>query len=283
MSLRKIYIVVGPTASGKSALSLQIAHTVHGTIINADSMQIYRDLQILSARPTASEMDGIEHQLYGYVDAYTHNNVQDWVNQAVKVLNETPHPVLVGGTGMYVQALVHGLSVIPDVDVSVRQRVRAMPIEEVKSLVQDCSAIDSQRLRRALEVQLTTGKPLSYFQKQPPRKLIDADFHILFVNPDRDVLYQRCNNRLIHMIETGAIEEVQHLLNIQATGGVTKAIGVPEITAYLKQEITFDEMIQKAQTATRHYAKRQVTWFRHQLVCQEEINRPDKYVFNLTM
>ena len=279
MSLRKIYIVVGPTASGKSALSLQIADTLNGTVVNADSMQIYQDLQILSARPTQADMAGIDHKLYGYVDAYTVNNVQDWVNQAVSVIQETKNPVLVGGTGMYIQALVHGLVVIPDVDLTVRQQVRNMPIEEVKSRVIDCQAVDSQRLRRALEVQLSTGKPLSYFQKQPPRKWIEADFHILFVNPVREVLYQRCNNRFVQMVQTGALDEVQHLLDIKATGGVTKAIGVPEITAYLQQQISYEEMIQKAQTATRHYAKRQITWFRHQLSGVEEINHPEKYVF----
>ncbi len=279
MSLRKIYIVVGPTASGKSALSLQIADTLNGTVVNADSMQIYQDLQILSARPTQADMAGIDHKLYGYVDAYTVNNVQDWVNQAVSVIQETKNPVLVGGTGMYIQALVHGLAVIPDVDLTVRQQVRNMPIEEVKSRVIDCQAVDSQRLRRALEVQLSTGKPLSYFQKQPPRKWIEADFHILFVNPVREVLYQRCNNRFVQMVQTGALDEVQHLLDIKATGGVTKAIGVPEITAYLQQQISYEEMIQKAQTATRHYAKRQITWFRHQLTGVEEINHPEKYVF----
>lgn len=279
MSLRKIYIVVGPTASGKSALSLQIADTLNGTVVNADSMQIYQDLQILSARPTQADMAGIDHKLYGYVDAYTVNNVQDWVNQAVSVIQETKNPVLVGGTGMYIQALVHGLAVIPDVDLTVRQQVRNMPIEEVKSRVIDCQAVDSQRLRRALEVQLSTGKPLSYFQKQPPRKWIEADFHILFVNPVREVLYQRCNNRFVQMVQTGALDEVKHLLDIKATGGVTKAIGVPEITAYLQQQISYEEMIQKAQTATRHYAKRQITWFRHQLTGVEEINHPEKYVF----
>lgn len=279
MSLRKIYIVVGPTASGKSALSLQIADTLNGTVVNADSMQIYQDLQILSARPTQADMAGIDHKLYGYVDAYTVNNVQDWVNQAVSVIQETKNPVLVGGTGMYIQALVHGLAVIPDVDLTVRQQVRNMPIEEVKSRVIDCQAVDSQRLRRALEVQLSTGKPLSYFQKQPPRKWIEADFHILFVNPVREVLYQRCNNRFVQMVQTGALDEVQHLLDIKATGGVTKAIGVPEITAYLQQQISYEEMIQKAQTATRHYAKRQITWFRHQLTGVEEIKHPEKYVF----
>ncbi|MBQ9089719.1 MAG: tRNA (adenosine(37)-N6)-dimethylallyltransferase MiaA [Alphaproteobacteria bacterium] len=279
MSLRKIYIVVGPTASGKSALSLQMADTLNGTVVNADSMQIYQDLQILSARPTQADMAGIDHKLYGYVDAYTVNNVQDWVNQAVSVIQETKNPVLVGGTGMYIQALVHGLAVIPDVDLTVRQQVRNMPIEEVKSRVIDCQAVDSQRLRRALEVQLSTGKPLSYFQKQPPRKWIEADFHILFVNPVREVLYQRCNNRFVQMVQTGALDEVQHLLDIKATGGVTKAIGVPEITAYLQQQISYEEMIQKAQTATRHYAKRQITWFRHQLTGVEEINHPEKYVF----
>ncbi len=278
---RKIYVIVGPTASGKSDLAIQLAQTVAGGIINADSMQIYKDLTVLSARPTESEMVGVPHLLYGYADAYYENSVQDWLDKAVIAVNNVKTPVFVGGTGMYVGALINGLSPIPDVDPIIREQVRQMPIEEVKSLVKECQFTDSQRIRRALEVQLSTGKTLSYFQQLPKVKLFEADFQVFFVNPPRPILYDRCNRRFVQMIENGAIDEVKNLILLNATGGVTKAIGVPEITDYLAGQITYDEMISRAQLATRHYAKRQVTWFKHQLSQSIEINNPSEFVFSL--
>ena len=140
-----------------------------------------------------------------------------------------------------------------------------------------CSALDNQRLRRALEVQLSTGKPLSYFQQLPRIKMIDAEFDVYFINPKRDILYQNCNNRLIKMLQSGAIDEVQNLLNINASGSVLKAIGVPEIIAYLQNDLSYDDMCLKIQLSTRHYAKRQVTWFKHQLDNYTEIENPYLY------
>ncbi len=281
MKQRKIYVICGPTASGKSALGIELARRLNGAVINADSMQIYRDLTILSARPTVDEMSGIPHLLYGYADAYYENNVQDWLSKAVETIETVETPVFVGGTGMYIGALVNGLSPIPDVDMVVREQVRQMPIEQVESLVQDCPFTDSQRLRRALEVQLTTGKPLSYFQKLPKIRPIDADFQLFFVNPPRSVLYDRCNKRFEQMVETGAVDEVRHLMQINATGGVTKAIGVPEIKNYINNTISYGKMVEQSQLATRHYAKRQVTWFKHQLSNATEIVLPRDFVNSL--
>lgn len=279
MSKRKIYVIVGPTASGKSALALQMAQTLNGVVVNADSMQIYRDLTILSARPTPDEMQHIPHLLYGYADSFYENNVQDWLQKAASIAQSAENPVFVGGTGLYISALINGLSPIPDVDPVIRERVRDMPLEEVKARVIECAATDSQRLRRALEVQLSTGKPLSYFQRLPKVPVIEADFQVLFLNPPRAKLYEQCNNRFIKMIQKGAIEEVKNLIRLHATGGVTKAIGVPEIVDYLSGRLSQAEMIQKAQTATRHYAKRQVTWFRHQLTNAVEIAHPHDFKF----
>ena len=272
--MKKITVVCGPTASGKSGLALQIAQKGQGSVINADAMQIYHDLTIVSARPTVEEMQGIPHLLYGYADAWTQGTVQDWLEKVVPILNETENPILVGGTGMYISSLVNGINEIPDVDESVRQSVRNMDIKEVQSLVQDCSFTDPQRLRRALEVQLTTGKPLSYFQNQPKKKLIKADFKIIFLNPPRDILYQRCELRFYKMIEQGGIEEVQKLLTLNPTGGVLKAIGVPEIKAYLEGTLTKEEMLYQAILSTRHYAKRQMTWFKHQIKSDIELLNP---------
>lgn len=272
--MKKITVVCGPTASGKSGLALQIAQKEQGSVINADAMQIYRDLTIVSARPTVEEMQGIPHLLYGYADAWTQGTVQDWLEKVVPVLNETENPVLVGGTGMYISSLVNGINEIPNVDETVRQSVRNMDIKEVRSLVRDCPFSDPQRLRRALEIQLTTGKPLSFFQNQPKKKLIKADFKVIFLNPPRDILYQRCEIRFQQMIEQGGIEEVQKLLSLHPTGGVLKAIGVPEIKAYLEGALTKEEMIKQAILSTRHYAKRQITWFKHQIKSDIELSNP---------
>ncbi len=274
---RKIYIVSGPTAGGKSDLAIRMARSLNASVINADSMQIYRDLKVLSARPSEAETAGIPHLLYGYADAFYESSVQDWLNKAVKVVESVPQAVFVGGTGMYIGAMVKGLSPIPDVDLNVRETVRQMPIEEVKSKVHDCPFTDSQRLRRALEVELSTGKTLSYFQQLPKIKPIDADFEVFFVNPPREILYERCNQRFIQMLESGAIEEVKYLIQLNATGGVTKAIGVPEITDYLVGQISREEMIVRAQLATRHYAKRHITWFKHQLPNIIEIQNPTAF------
>ncbi len=265
MANKKIRVIIGPTASGKSALAIKIAKEIDGSVINADAMQIYKDLTLISARPTSQEMQGIPHLLYGYADAYFQSSVQDWLSRVVPVLKETENPVLVGGTGLYISSLVNGINRIPDVDEDIRKQVRNMDIDDVRKQVIDCPAVDPQRLRRALEVQLTTGKPLSYFTKQPKEKLLDADFQIIFVNPPRSFLYERCAIRFHQMIEQGGIQEIEHLLTLKPTGGVLKAIGVPEIISYLQGDISKEEMCEQAILSTRHYAKRQITWFRHQI------------------
>ncbi len=261
---KTIPIIVGPTASGKSAFSLKLAQQINGEIINADSLQVYKDILILSARPSVQEQRGIPHHLYGYLDAYTTPSVASWLEDVKSTLQTIKTPLFVGGTGMYIKALTEGISPIPEVDENIRELVRQMPLEEVKSKVINCKAIDPQRLRRALEVQLTTGKPLQYFQELPKTKIIDKDFEIYFLNPDRAWLYERCDQRFIQMLQQGAIEEVKHLKKINATGGITKAIGIKQISQWLDGEISNEEMILKATQATRHYAKRQVTWFKNQ-------------------
>ncbi len=271
---KQVILIAGPTASGKSDLAIRLAHQYNGEIVNADSQQVYADLRILSARPNEETLD-VKHHLYGYLNASETGTVLDWVQRAAETIKTLETPIVVGGTGMYIDALIHGISVIPDVDPDVRAQVRQMDLEEVQSLVVDCKAVDSQRLRRALEVQLTTGKPLSYFQKQPKQKFLDAVFQTFLVLPRRDILYERINARVLKMIETGAVDEVKHLIDIGATGGVVKAIGVPQITDYLNGLVDEKTMIHKIQQDTRHYAKRQMTWFRHQFQADLVLDNPD--------
>ena len=276
MSIKKIYVIVGPTASGKSGLAVKLAEFLSGSVVNADSMQIYRDLSVISARPTLDEMRGIPHLLYGYLDAWTQGTVQGWLDKVIPVLKSTKNPVLVGGTGLYLSSLINGINEIPTIREDVRKQVRQMDIQEVRHLVQDTPFTDPQRLRRALEVQLSTGKSLQYFQSLPKKKLYHADFKVIFINPHRQLLYQNCEKRFHQMIGEGGIKEVQNLLKLNPTGGVLKAIGVPEIISFLQNDITKDQMIQQAILSTRHYAKRQITWFKHQIASNVILSDPNE-------
>jgi tRNA dimethylallyltransferase len=263
--MKKIYVIAGSTASGKSNLAIKLAKSINGEIVNADSIQVYKDIPILTARPSTDEEQGIPHHLYGYLDEHATYSVTKWLEQAITKLNQIDAPIVVGGTGLYIKALTEGLNNIPDVDLSVREYVRSMPIEEVKAKVLECNATDPQRLRRALEVQLTTGKSLKYFQTQPPVRKIDAEFEIIWINRPREEIRSRCKERFLQMLKMGAIQQVKELNSLSPTGGVTKAIGFKEITSYLKQEISYEKMIDLAVIATCQYAKRQQTWFKHQL------------------
>ena len=276
MALKKVFVIVGPTASGKSGLAVRVAQALSGTVVNADSMQIYKDLSIISARPTPKEMQGIPHLLYGYLDAWTQGTVQDWLSRVVPTLEDTKNPVLVGGTGLYLSSLINGINEIPEIDEQVRNTVRKMDIKDIKKQVKNCPFTDPQRLRRSLEVQLTTGKPLSYFQSLPKKKLYPANYQVIFINPNRTQLYQNCEKRFREMIQNGGIEEVQALLTLSPTGGVLKAIGVPEIISYLQGDISKELLIEQAVLSTRHYAKRQITWFKHQLNTDIMLSSPDE-------
>ncbi len=261
---KAIPIIVGPTASGKSKFSIECAKRINGEIINADSLQVYKDIQILSARPTLEEQEGVPHHLYGYMGADETSSLMSWLQDVKKVLKTAKNPIFVGGTGLYIKALTEGIPPMPSIPDNIREKVRKMDIEEVKSKVKETSAMDPQRLRRALEIELSTGKPFSYFQNLERIKIIDKKFQIFFLNPPRKVLYERCDKRFIQMLISGAIDEVKHLNQINATGGVTKAIGVKQISKWLSGEYTNQKMIEEATKETRHYAKRQVTWFKNQ-------------------
>ena len=279
MSKQKIYIIAGTTASGKSDFAIQLAKSIDGHIINGDSIQVYRDLPLLTARPLDIEQRGIPHHLYGWLNEHENCSVTDWLDKAVQIIKSVQNPIVVGGTGMYLKALTDGINDIPTVDEEIRRQVRSMPLEQVRSLVQECDATDPQRLRRALEVQLTTGKTLRWFQTQPPIKKIDADFEIIWINRPREEIRKRCHERFLKMLSQGAIEQVKHLQALNPTGGVTKAIGYKQICSYLNGEITYDKMIDLAVTATRQYAKRQQTWFKHQLKNPKIVNNPLNFNF----
>lgn len=266
MKKQKVYIVAGPTASGKSGLALDLAEKIDGEIVNADAFQVYGGLQVLTARPTASDMRGIPHHLYGYMDNFSQEDVAGWVQKAAKVISEIKNPVVVGGTGLYLSVLMNGLSPMPDISAEIRERVRQMDPKEVKSkLTQGQVPRDIQRQRRALEILLETGKPLEYFQNLPKKKYLNVEFESIVILPPREKLYAQIEMRLIQMLGQNIVGEVQNLIDSSSTGGVMKAIGVKELIDFIKKKTDLPTATERILLATRHYAKRQMTWFRHQM------------------
>lgn len=248
-------------------------------IINADSAQVYRDLRVLSARPSEEEMQGVPHHLFGAWDGADACSAADWAAAAKREI-ENAHlagevPILVGGTGLYIRTLLEGIAPIPEIDPEVRENVRALEVADAYAAlaVEDPASArvlkpaDSQRVARALEVVRATGRTLGTWQQQKVGGIADAiTLAPLVLLPDRDWLYARCDRRFVLMLENGAVEEVEALLarGLSPDLPVMRAIGVPQITAMLRGEITHEEAIEQGQRATRQYAKRQFTWLRHQ-------------------
>jgi len=276
---KNVALIVGPTASGKSALALEIAKKQPSVIINADSAQVYRDLRILSARPSDDEMDGIEHQLFGYIDGSEACSAARWADDA-KTAIAAAHdrdrlPILVGGTGMYVRVLLDGIAPIPEIVPEIRAAIRKMELLEAYRALAELDPVsasrlhptDTTRIQRALEVVRSTGKPLDHWHQQKTGGIAgEIRLHPLILLPPREWLYQRCDLRLHQMIEEGAAEEVETLLsrNLPAEQPVMRAIGVPDISGWLTGDLTEETAVERAQAATRQYAKRQYTWFRNQ-------------------
>jgi tRNA dimethylallyltransferase len=274
-----LVLIAGATASGKSALAIALAEQMHGVIVNADSAQIYRNLPILSAAPTADDRVRAEHRLYGALDGATPCSAADWAKLAreeiASIHNEGRLPILVGGTGLYLRTLLDGIAPVPAIDPAIRTEVRSAPTEENFARLKlfdperalRLNPTDATRVARALEVILSTGRSLSEWQEQRHGGIAESiELQALILLPPRDWLYERCDLRFSAMVEDGAIEEVEALLarNLNPRLSVMRAIGVPEIAAFLRGEMSREEMIAAGQQATRRYAKRQYTWFAHQ-------------------
>lgn len=277
-------LIAGPTASGKSDLAVRLAQRLaddgrRGVVINADSAQVYADLRILSARPSEDEMEGIEHRLYGAWDGATPCSAANWA-AAAKVEIAALHaedavPILCGGTGLYLRTLLDGIAPVPAIDPAVREAVRALPQSEARFALENedpraasrLARADLARTSRALEVVRSTGRTLEDWQAEKTGG-IDGEItlHPLLLLPQREWLVERCDRRFAAMIQAGAVEEVAALLarNLGPALPVMRAIGVPELTALIEGELSADEAIAAGQAATRRYAKRQYTWFRHQ-------------------
>lgn len=277
-------LIAGPTASGKSALALEMAQRTGGVIVNADSMQVYSALRVLTARPGAEELALAEHRLYGHVAADAQWSVASWLEDARAVFEELREQgrtaIFTGGTGLYFKALTEGISSMPQPDPAVRAHWRAVALDAPERLHGELAArdpagaaslrpTDRQRLVRALEIFDTTGRPIAYFQATGQRLpvLSGARVERFLVEPQRAELHKRIDRRFEAMMEAGAAQEVSALLKLQldAEMPVMKAIGVPQLSAWLRGELALEEAVAAAQAATRQYAKRQSTWFRHQL------------------
>lgn len=276
-----VLIITGPTASGKSQRALEMAEELGGEIINADSMQLYEHLPILTACPSQEDCQRVPHHLYQILGDHQMGSVAWWVEQVEKTIGEIVSrgniPLIVGGTGLYIQGLTHGLSPIPDISDHYREQARACAAEMDSDAFYNyvCSvdpqvpqhllAGDTQRLTRVLEVMLATGKSL-YIWQQEPRRQSPYIFQKEVLLPDREDLYGRINRRFVGMIQRGAVEEVAAMLtrSVNPVTPILKAVGVKEISAYLRGEISQSQMIEQAQQASRRYAKRQMTWLRTQ-------------------
>ena len=290
----RVILIAGPTASGKSALALALARAFDGAIVNADSMQVYRDLRVLTARPTKAEESEVLHFLYGHADAAQNYSVGFWLKDFAAVLarlaTERRTAIVAGGTGMYFKAALYGLSEIPAVPESVRAAVRArfegkspQEMHRVLSALDPLTAsglreTDPQRLLRALEIFETTGKPLASFQGARVAPILDeALCPAFFVAPPRAALYARIDARFEAMLEQGALEEVRALSERRLDPALPamRAHGVPHLIAHLEGRLSLDEAARRGKLDTRHYAKRQLTFARHQLPGFSWLEGPD--------
>ena len=282
--LLPVALIAGPTASGKSDLAVRLALALiargrPATVINADSAQVYADLRVLSARPDEAEMQGVPHRLFGEWDGATACSAADWAARAKGVIAEVHAddgvPILVGGTGLYLRTLLEGIAPVPPIDPAIREAVRALPLAGAYAELLGAdparaaalSHNDATRIARALEVVRSTGRTLADWQGEKAGGIGNAiQLAPLVLLPPRDWLYERCDRRFAQMLSSGAIAEVEALLARQLDPAlpVMRAIGVPEIAAYLRGEASLSETGARGQQATRNYAKRQYTWFRRQ-------------------
>ncbi len=276
-----VMVVQGPTASGKSSLALDLAMRYNGVVINADAMQVYQDISIITAAPSKEDKQKAEHLLYGIFPPEKQGSVTEWLDLAViaikQVLAQGKLPIITGGTGFYIESLIKGVSPIPETKDEVKAEVAQIMQKGVSGAWEYLQKIDAEgaqmvnpgdntRVRRALEIKIDTGTSIAeWFAKPLIRKLADTNFSKITLLPKLKVLEQRCAVRFEQMVKIGAIDEVRALLarNIPDNFPAMKAIGVPELKEYLKGHITLDEAVKSAVLHSRQYAKRQLTWFRN--------------------
>lgn len=266
MISRGLTIIAGPTASGKSSFAMALAKKTGGTIVCADSLQLFRDLPILTAAPTDADKKEIPHVLFGVLQAGDEASVGVYLSLLKPVLEAVENPILVGGTGMYLKAVKDGITVFPDIPAKIREEVRGKNLEDIRKALPGFKFTDPQRLRRAYEVYLATGKRIEDFQNGEKEKIFTGLIRSVLIDPPKDVLEERIRLRLKQMLKGGVLEEVR------AFSGDSIAIGLSEIRAFLRGDLSEKEMVEEIVIKTRQYAKRQRTWFRHQMVFDEVVS-----------
>ena len=284
-SQQPVLVVAGPTASGKSALALTVAEEFDGVVINADSMQVYTNLRVLTARPSPADEARLPHRLYGVLPVTEICSAAWWREMAIEAIAAAyasgKLPILCGGTGLYLRALMQGLSPIPQIAEEVRRDIRdrlmrdgpAAQYGQLRKNDPETAAQlepgDRQRVSRALEVLAATGRPLSQWQAEPPvGPPPELRFQTIVLQPPRASLYAACDNRLLAMVRAGALEEVEVLRQegFDPSLPAMRALGIPAFLRHQSGELGLEEAIDEAQRATRRYAKRQTTWFKHQII-----------------
>lgn len=280
MQTSKIIVIAGPTASGKSGLALDIAKATNGVVINADSMQVYKDIPILAASPSTDDLSIAPHKLYGIYDASVRGNVVDWLNLCKQEISNAQKnnntPIIVGGTGMYIEALTKGVTPIPETPTEVRNTVEEIisnegldflykKLQEIdKDTASRLSENDTTRIKRAMEIWYHTGKNLTYWHSLPLINYFNSkDFIKIYIKPPREILDIRSRLRFDIMMKQGALAEVEQLIkqNLSDSLPAMRALGVQELKSYILGNITLNEAIENAKLHTRQYAKRQTTWF----------------------
>jgi len=286
----KIVLISGPTASGKSSFSINVAKKINGEIVNADSMQVYKSLKILTARPTKKDQENIKHHLYGVINLDKNFSTGQWLEAAIKnikaIQKKNKIPILVGGTGLYFQSLINGLVKIPEIPVKFRNQVRLIQKNDgqkkfYKKLLKIDPKIkgrfdpnDSQRSIRAYEIKLFTKVSMYEWLKKTKPEFKNSEFIKLYINFKREELIERISQRTNRMIEEGAVNEVKRFikLKIKKDQSINKVIGIDELTQCLNKKITLDEASEMISIKTRQYAKRQATWARTRMISWKKIN-----------
>ncbi|MCR5146499.1 MAG: tRNA (adenosine(37)-N6)-dimethylallyltransferase MiaA [Clostridia bacterium] len=280
MNKPKIIVICGPTASGKTALSIELAKKIDGEIVSADSMQIYEDMDIGTAKPTMDEMSGIKHYLIGNVSPTIRYSVANYKKDAIsaieEILQKGKTPIIVGGTGLYVDSLVNAIE-YDDSEIDLEYRNKLDIIAEEKGLevlykkavkidpaaMEKISPNDKKRIFRVLEIYNATGKTKTEQEIESRKKENPYEFIIFAIDMDREKLYERINKRVDIMMENGLVDEVKSLINkYQEIPTAIQGLGYKEVVSYLNNELTYEEMVEKIKQETRRYAKRQLTWFR---------------------
>lgn len=280
MKKEKVIVICGPTASGKTALSIELAKQIGGEVISCDSMQIYRDMNIGTAKPTKEEMQGIKHYLIDFVSPDERYSVADYKKEAKKaikeILKKKKVPIIVGGTGLYLDSLIYEIeypniefdeAYRKDLEKQVEEKGLVILYEQAKKIdpeaLKKISKNDKKRILRILEIYHATGKNKTEQEKESRKKEVEYDYHVYALNWDREKLYERINQRVDIMLEQGLIEEVKNIYHTyEKFPTAMQGLGYKEVVEYLEGKITKEEMVEKIKQETRRYAKRQLTWFR---------------------